>query len=85
MSLPIVAASPPSSLRVLQAAGKQAELERLTALLESERMSTRAEKAASAALKERLEGAVGAIALLEAKAAGFQKDASKDAAAMQVR
>jgi hypothetical protein len=67
-----------------QVAEKQAELERTQAALQAERAAVRAERACAATLRQRLDGAVSATALLEAKAASAKREAAKDAEALQV-
>lgn len=69
----------------MQVAEKQADLERAEARLAAERATAHAEQANSATLRQRLDGAVRAIALLEAKVASAQQGAAKDAEALQVR
>lgn len=69
----------------VQVAEKQADLERAEARLAAERATAHAEQANAATLRQRLDGAVRAIALLEAKVASAQQGAAKDAEALQVR
>jgi hypothetical protein len=68
----------------VQVAEKQADLERAEARLAAERATAHAEQANAATLRQRLDGAVRAIALLEARAASAQQGAAKDAEALQV-
>ena len=68
----------------VQVAEKQADLERAEARLAAERATAHAEQANAATLRQRLDGAVRAIALLEARVASAQQGAAKDAEALQV-
>ena len=64
---------------------KDGELQRLTTSVDAEAAAAHGERSKSGALQGRLEGALEAIAALEAKAAGGKAESSHAAANAQVR
>lgn len=69
---------------ILQAEAKEAELQQLTGRVDEARAAAAAEKRKSAALQQRMDGALAAISKLEGRVAGGKVDSAAAVADLQV-